>query len=161
MSALSEWLQENGLEQHLTLLEQNDVDLDTLRILRDGDLKELGLPFGARKRLLAAIKTLASGRAEPEEEQRRQLTVLFCDVVGYTKLAAELDPEILTDMVRGYEDLCAACVVRYDGYVFQRLGDGIVAFFGYPVAHEHEAERAIRAALDIIEGIKGVEHPLA
>lgn len=159
MSALLQWLRENGLEQHAALFEQNDVDLATLRILGENDLKELGLPFGARKRLLAAVKTLELGTA-PDEEQRRQLTILFCDVVGYTKLAAALDPEVLTGMVRGYEDLCAACVARYDGYLFQRLGDGIVAFFGYPLAHEREAERAIRAGLDILDGIRGVEHPL-
>ena len=83
--------------------------------------------------------------------ERRHLTVLFCDMVGYTELANRVDPEVLQTIIHAYEDACAACVERYEGYVFQRLGDGIVAFFGYPKAHEDEAERAIRAALDIIE----------
>jgi class 3 adenylate cyclase len=160
MIALPQWLRENGLEQHLPLLEENDVDLATLRILREDDLKELGLPFGARKRLLAALKHLEASSPDSEDEQRRQLTVLFCDIVGYTRLSAELDPELVTGVVRGYEDLCAACVARYEGYLFQRLGDGIVAFFGYPLAHEREAERAIRAGLDILEGVRGLEYQL-
>ncbi len=160
MIVLAQWLRDHGFEQHIALFEENDVDFETLRLLGDDDLKELGLAFGARKRLLAALKPMEREVADPEEEQRRQLTVLFCDVVGYTELAAELDPEILTDLVRGYEDLCAACVARYEGYLFQRLGDGIVAFFGYPLAHEREAERAICAARDILDGSGDLEHPL-
>jgi len=160
MIALPQWLREHGLEQHLELFERNEIDFETLGILTDQDLVELGLPFGARKRLLSRLKAPDLESAQAEDEQRRQLTVMFCDVVGYTKLAAELDPEILTDMVRGYEDLCAACVARYEGYLFQRLGDGIVAFFGYPLAHEREAERAIRAGLDILDGVRMLEHPL-
>jgi len=158
--ALAQWLRENGFEQYIALFEENDVDFPTLRLLRDEDLKELGLAFGARKRLLSALKSNEPKPVEPEDEQRRQLTVLFCDVVGYTKLAAELDPEILTGMVRGYEDLCAACVARYGGYLFQRMGDGIVAFFGYPLAQEREAERAVCAARDILDGCRELEHPL-
>lgn len=160
VTVLAQWLRDHGFEQHLALFEENDVDFATLRLLGDDDLKELGLAFGARKRLLAALKPAEREPASSEDEQRRQITVLFCDVVGYTKLAAELDPEILTGMVRGYEDLCAACVARYEGYLFQRLGDGIVAFFGYPLAHEREAERAICAARDILEGCGNLEHPL-
>lgn len=161
MTTLAQWLREHGLERYQDLLETNEIDFETLRILTEPDLVELGLPFGARKRLLAVMRASADAApAVPGDEQRRQLTVLFCDVAGYTKLAAELDPEILTDMVRGYEDLCAACVARYEGYLFQRLGDGVVAFFGYPLAHEREAERAIRAGLDILEGAGSLEHPL-
>jgi class 3 adenylate cyclase/predicted ATPase len=88
-----------------------------------------------------------------EQGERRQLTVLFCDMVGFTELASRLDPEVLQGIVRSYEDACAVCVTRYEGYVFQRLGDGIVAFFGYPLAHEAEAERAIRAGLEITESL--------
>lgn len=161
MTALAQWLRLHGLEQHLGLLEASDVDLATLQILSEADLAELGLPFGARKRLLAALRPSASAAQSGEEEQRRQITVLFCDVVGYTRLAAELDPEDLTAMMRGYEDLCAACVARYEGYLFQRLGDGIVALFGYPLAHEREAERAIRAGLDILEGAAGLDPALS
>ncbi|MFN4142402.1 AAA family ATPase [Aestuariivirga sp.] len=160
MSDLDSWLRAHGLEQHAELFSRNDVDLATLAILTERDLEELGLPFGARKRLLAAAKGLVKSGGSMEEEQRRQLTVLFCDIVGYTALSARLDPEILTGVVTSYENLCAICVARYEGYLFQRLGDGIVAFFGYPQAHEREAERAIRAGLDILEGAKGLDFPL-
>lgn len=149
MSMLPELFRANGLEKYLQLFVDNDVDEATLRILTDADLTELGLPFGARKRLLNAVASATAADAAPEEE-RRQLTVLFSDMVGFTALSERLDPEILKDVTRAYEDACAACVSRYDGYVFQRLGDGIVAFFGFPLAHERGAERAIRAARDIV-----------
>ena len=93
------------------------------------------------------------------EGERRQLTVLFCDMVGFTELASHVDPEVLQTIIRSYEDACAVCITRYDGYVFQRLGDGIVAFFGYPLAHEGEAERAIHAGLAIIESLSQLDVP--
>jgi len=93
------------------------------------------------------------------EGERRQLTVLFCDMVGFTELASRHDPEILQEIIRVYEDTCAAAIVRYEGYVFQRLGDGIVAFFGFPLAHEGEAERAIHAGLDIVDALSGIDVP--
>ena len=91
--------------------------------------------------------------------ERRQLTVLFCDMVGFTELANRVDPEVLHGIIRSYEDACAVCITRYEGYVFQRLGDGIVAFFGYPLAHEGEAERAIHAGLAIIESLSKLDVP--
>src|SRR5215211_7755276 len=96
---------------------------------------------------------LAVVSAHPPAGERRQLTVLFCDMVGFTELATRVDPEVLQGVIRSYEDACAVCITRYEGYVFQRLGDGIVAFFGYPLAHEGEAERAIHAGLAIIEAL--------
>jgi class 3 adenylate cyclase/predicted ATPase len=93
------------------------------------------------------------------EGERRQLTVLFCDMVGFTELANRVDPEVLQRIIRSYEDACAVCITRYEGYVFQRLGDGIVAFFGYPLAHEGEAERAIHAGLEIIATLSQLEVP--
>lgn len=159
MSELSAWLKENDLEQLEGVLTANDVDLATLLVLSESDLQELGLSFGMRKRLLAALKNSRKAD-EAADKQRRHLTVLFCDIVGYTALSEKHDPEILTGIALAYEDLCAACVSRYEGYVFQRIGDGIVAFFGYPLAHEREAERAIRSAFDILEGVKSLKHPL-
>ena len=160
MSDLSAWLTENNLSQIESLLVENDVDFATLMVLTESDLQELGLSFGLRKRVMAALKKAKPPAPAADEEQRRQLTVLFCDIVGYTLLASKLDPEVLSAIVHSYEDLCAACVSRYEGYVFQRQGDGIVAFFGYPLAHEREAERAIRSGLDILEGVKSLPHPL-
>lgn len=97
--------------------------------------------------------------SSPEEGERRQLTVLFCDMVGFTELANRVDPEVLQTIIRSYEDACAVCITRFEGYVFQRLGDGIVAFFGYPLAHEGEAERAIYAGLSIIESLSRLDVP--
>lgn len=159
-----EFLAAHGLEQYASLFAENEVDMATLQILTDADLKELGLPFGPRKRLLSALLDLRTPRTpEPlpaetpagspavTDGERRQLTVMFCDMVGFTELASRVDPEVLQQVIRQYEDICAACITRYEGYVFQRLGDGIVAFFGFPLAHEGEAERALRAGLEILE----------
>ena len=167
MSALRDWLQANGLDQYSDKFQANGIDLDVIASLSDADLRELGLNLGDRKRFLAAVATQSDPKAPtepslhvgPTEAERRQLTVLFCDMVGFTELASRVDPEVLQDIVRSYEDTCAACITRYEGYVFQRLGDGIVAFFGYPLAHEGEADRAIRAGLDIIEALSTLDVP--
>lgn len=162
-----EWLQALGLEQYASLFLENEVDFATVQVLTDADLKELGLPFGPRKRILSAVADIKAERANEtgsriarltpggtpavSDGERRQLTVLFCDMVGFTELAGRVDPEILRAVIRRYEDICAVCITRYEGYVFQRLGDGIVAFFGFPLAHEGEAERAVLAGLEIID----------
>jgi class 3 adenylate cyclase/tetratricopeptide (TPR) repeat protein len=155
--SLLEWLKAHDLERFHDLLAENEVDLATLRLLTESDLRELGLPFGPRKRILhllgeekALDKSAAQGTATGE---RRQLTVLFCDMVGSTELAYKFDPETQQIIIRAYEEACTTCVDRYEGYVFRTLGDGVVAFFGFPLAHESEAERAIRAGLDIVEAI--------
>ena len=157
MQSVSSWLKTLSLEQYSQVFVDNDVDLDVLRILCEKDLQDLGVSFGHRKKLLKAIAELNGAEAAQPAPgpaatpvaggERRQLTVLFCDMVGFTELASRVDPEVLQRIIRSYEDACAVCVTRYEGYVFQRLGDGIVAFFGYPLAHEGEGERAIRAGL--------------
>ena len=169
MQSVSSWLKSHNLDQYAEVFADNDVDFEVLRILGDKDLEDLGVSFGHRKKLLKAIgelngaedSALAPGPASSSsaEGERRQLTVLFCDMVGFTELASRVDPEVLQRIVRSYEDACAVCVTRYDGYVFQRLGDGIVAFFGYPLAHEGEGERAIRAGLEIIESLARLDVP--
>jgi class 3 adenylate cyclase len=151
MSTIVDWLRSAGLEQYTDLFVENEIDLATLAILTDDDLKELGLPFGPRKRIL---KALAEPERKQEEGERRQLTVLFCDMAGFTEMAVRLDPEVLRGIVQQYEQICTTCVERYEGHVFQRLGDGIVAFFGYPVADERDAERAILTGLDIVEALR-------
>jgi len=157
-ASIADWLGKIGFGQYAGLFVDNEVDLATLRLLTDADLKELGLPFGPRKRLLNALKQ----EAEPgpaAEGERRQLTVLFCDMVGFTELAQRVDPEVLQTIVGLYEDACSACISHYDGYIYQRLGDGIVAFFGFPLAHEGEAARAIRSGLEIVEAIARLDVP--
>ncbi|MGZ3338376.1 MAG: AAA family ATPase [Reyranella sp.] len=158
-TSIADWLKQLDLERYTALFIDNEVDLQTLKVLSDADLKEMGLPFGPRKRLLAALQQ-GHGRpiATPEGE-RRQLTVLFCDMVGFTELTLKVDPELLQSIVRRYEEACAACISRYDGYVYRLLGDGILAFFGFPLAHEGEAARAIRAGLEIVETISNLEIP--
>jgi class 3 adenylate cyclase len=170
---MSAWLQRLGLECYVSVFAENGVDLEALGLLSDADLERLGVLLGHRRKLLKAIAELngraasaATGPSGQEglpiresvgpEGERRQLTVLFCDMVGFTELANRVDPEVLQRIVRRYEDTCAVCVTRYEGYVFQRLGDGIVAFFGYPLAHEGEAERAIRAGLGIIDALSNL-----
>jgi class 3 adenylate cyclase len=180
MASIADWLKTIDLEQYAALFAENEVDFRTLQILTDQDLQELDLPFGPRKRLLNAMAEfkrceaaaldvarneaapgLHAGAAVTAVGERRQLTVLFCDMVGFTELASRLDPEDLQIIVSRYEDACAVCVTRYEGYVFQRLGDGIVAFFGFPLAHEGEAERAVHAGLAILETLADLDMPEA
>ncbi|UCD68069.1 MAG: hypothetical protein JSW48_15000, partial [Betaproteobacteria bacterium] len=165
MQSISEWLHSLGLGQYAQAFVDNDIDLALIARLSEQDLKELGVSsMGHRKKLLEAIAAPGASEAPVQSTdtatgERRQLTVLFCDMVGFTELASRLDPEDLQRIVRSYEDTCAAAITRYEGYVYQRLGDGIVAFFGYPLAHEGEAERAIRAGLDMIDALSRLDVP--
>ena len=169
MSDLLTWLEGQGLSKYAGVLADNEVDLEILPALSEQDLEKIGIPLGPRKKLLNAFAELRAGaagerRAEagsftPAGGERRQLTVMFCDMVGFTELASRLDPEVLQRIIHSYEDLCAVAITRYAGYVFQRLGDGIVAFFGYPLAHEGEAERAIHAGLEIVKALSKLEVP--
>src|SRR6185295_9471855 len=113
----------------------------------------------ARRRLLGGAEAVPENTSSEPAGERRQLAVLFSDLVGFTELAGRIDPEELHDLIRRYEDVCAGSVSRYEGYVFQRVGDGIVAFFGYPLAHEGEAERAIHAGLAIIKSLAQLAVP--
>jgi class 3 adenylate cyclase/tetratricopeptide (TPR) repeat protein len=179
------WLQRLGLEKYASVFAANDVDSEALPLLEESDLEKLGVSLGHRRRMLHALAhpgdvpavgapqrqpSLLAGGAmlgglpadtAAEAGERRHLTVLFCDMVGFTQLASSIDPELLQAIIQQYEDVCTACVEAYDGYVFQRLGDGIVAFFGYPVAHEDEAERGIRAGLDILAALARIDFPEA
>src|SRR4030095_5655530 len=85
--------------------------------------------------------------------ERRQLTVMFCDLVGSTALSEQLDPEELHEVVRLYQETCTAVIQRYEGYIAQHLGDGLLVYFGYPMAHEDDAQRAVRAGIEIIAGL--------
>ncbi|MDM0106333.1 AAA family ATPase [Variovorax sp. J22R24] len=177
MNKVQDWLEKHRLTQLAEILEREQIDWDALLVLSAEDLKDLGLPIGLRAKFSAALQSLREGASisnpladtRPEaagevagardEGERRQLTALFCDMVGFTELANRLDPEVLQRIVRRYEQVCSVCIARYEGYVFQLLGDGIVAFFGYPLAHEGEAERAIRAGLEIIDSLSKLDIP--
>src|SRR5262249_46734045 len=135
------------------------------------DLKELGVSaIGHRRLILVAVGELSSASAAPaidakpqrlDETQsvgeRRQLTVMFCDLVGSTALASQLDPEDMREVVRSYQRCCAEVIARYEGFVAQYLGDGIMAYFGYPQAHEDDAERAVSAGLDLVAAVAKLE----
>lgn len=170
--SLSDWLQLQGLEQYTQVLADNGVDLNSLRLLTDADLQALGVLLGHRRKLLHAIaglddstKTTAppepSETASHDDAERRQLSVMFCDLVGSTALSQRLDPEELRRLIRQYQDACVGAITRFEGYVAQYLGDGVLAYFGYPVALEGGAERAVHAALAVIERVRSLATELA
>src|SRR6185436_15377752 len=157
------WLASLGLERHLDALRREDVDLESAAELTDLDLERLGLSLGHRRRFLSAAARLrhraaAAAAAEPVDAaapplERRPVTVAFVDLVDATALAARLDPEEMQALLDRYRGACAAVVARFEGHVAQYLGDGILAYFGYPSALEHAAERAVRAALEIVRSV--------
>ena len=150
------WLRSLGLGQYEALFRASDIDADILPELTDVDLEKLGVSLGHRKRLLRAISGLAAAEtlgapsastgAKPHNAaERRQLTVMFCDLVGSTELSARLDPEDLREVISGYHRAVAEVVAGFDGFVAKYMGDGVLVYFGYPSAHEDDAERAVRA----------------
>jgi class 3 adenylate cyclase/tetratricopeptide (TPR) repeat protein len=156
MVDLKSWLEELGMGQYAQSFAANDIDFDVLPDLTEAELERLGVSLGHRKRLRRAITALTStanknpAAATPTQElqaERRQVTVMFCDLVGSTEMSTRLDPEELRDMVRAYQQICTEAIGRFEGFVAQYLGDGILAYFGYPSTHEGEAERAVRAGL--------------
>jgi class 3 adenylate cyclase/tetratricopeptide (TPR) repeat protein len=162
------WLRSLGLGQYEALFRASEIDADILSELTDVDLKELGVPLGHRKRLLRAIAGLAvaetlpapsaSTGAKPQDAaERRQLTVMFCDLVGSTALSARLDPEELRDVYAAYHRCVAAVIERSGGFVAKYMGDGVLAYFGYPRADEHDTERAVRAGLTLVEAVPGLD----
>ena len=157
---VGEWLRSLGLGQYEAAFRDNGVDADVLPDLSDADLEKLGVLLGHRRRLLKAIANpaapppLVAPNAQPappprNSAERRHLTVMFCDLVGSTSISAKLDAEDWRDLVGGYIDAASAAVTRMGGHVAKKLGDGIMALFGYPLAQENDAERALRAALEI------------
>jgi class 3 adenylate cyclase/predicted ATPase len=155
------WLQGLGLERYVQAFRDNDIDLDVLPSLTADDLIGLGVTsIGHRRKLLDAIAVLRSDvGAKPEEPaatlpaERRQLTVMFCDLVGSTELSTQLDPEDLREVIAAYHRAVADVVRTLDGFVARYMGDGVLAYFGYPRAHEDEAERAVRAGLGVIDAV--------
>ncbi len=161
MPDVSSWLAGIGLGQYAQLFSDNAVDGEILFDLTDADLAGLGIVLGHRKKILKAIEQLKPTSSLPaeasrHEAERRLLTVMFCDLVGSTELSSRLDAEDLRELLRHYQQACTSVVAAYDGFVAQYLGDGIMVYFGYPKAREDAAERAIHAALDIVEAVKGL-----
>jgi class 3 adenylate cyclase len=164
------WLGGIGLEQYAQTFRDNAIDADVLRDLTDEHLRELGLPLGARLKLLRAVaalgtseQTLASPEITPPaprtDAERRQVTVLFSDLVGSTALSARMDPEDLREVISAYQKCVAETVRRSGGFVAKYMGDGVLVYFGYPQAHEDDAERAVSAALELITAVGALKSP--
>jgi class 3 adenylate cyclase len=159
---VGDWLRSLGLGQYETLFRENDIDAGVLSDLTDGDFEKIGVSLGHRKRLLKAVAALTGlAPASPttstpitpasDAAERRQLTVMFCDLVGSTALAARLDPEDMREIIGAYHRCCQELISKAGGFVAKYMGDGVLAYFGYPQAHEHDAERAVRAGLALAE----------
>jgi class 3 adenylate cyclase len=174
MIELGDWLEAQGLGQYSRIFADNDIDLDVLVDLTDGDLEKLGLSLGHRRKLLRALakqKQESSRRqgsdtpetrpATPEahDAERRQVTVMFCDLVGSTELANLLDPEDVGALIHRFQHACAGAITRFDGFVAKFMGDGVLAYFGYPQANEDAAEHAVSSALAIIGAIGQLRRP--
>jgi predicted ATPase/class 3 adenylate cyclase len=169
MGELRDWLRSNRLEQYADAFEANDIDLDILPELTERDLEELGVSLGNRRRLMKAIAGRGAGQPPPKpaspdgsgsgEAERRQVTVLFADMVGSTALSAKVDPELLGALIRRYQDAAAGAIGRYGGFVAKFMGDGVLAYFGFPRAFEDAAERGVRAAIDILSEVGDIELP--
>ena len=169
MTDIRRWLEQHGLGKHAELFAENEIDFEVLPELEESDLESMGLALGPRKKLLKAIRALepsqsadSGGGAAPHappssEAERRQLTVMFADLVGSTELSQRLDPEDIRDINRAYQDTATAVIEEYAGYVARYMGDGVLAYFGYPRAHENDAERALRAGLKLIDGVSRLE----
>jgi class 3 adenylate cyclase len=170
---LGDWLRRLGLEQYEAAFRENEIDETVLPSLTTEDLKDLGVGIvGHRRKLLDAIAALRAQvvmptpqadvtpralRASKDIAERRQLTVMFADLVGSTALSAQLDPEELRDVIGAYHRRCAEIISESGGFVAKYLGDGVLAYFGYPQAHEENAEQAVGAGLALIEAIPKLE----
>jgi class 3 adenylate cyclase/predicted ATPase len=171
------WLRELGLERYEEAFQENEIDAQILPKLTADDLKDVGVTtVGHRRKLLEAIAALAeptsapraepsapaeaAPRARPSEAERRQLTVLFCDIVGSTALSARLDPEDMGAVMSAYHRATAKVIESFGGHVARYLGDGVLAYFGWPLAHEDDGERAVRAGLELVEAMAQLQlHP--
>ena len=175
------WLRGLRLGQYAAAFQENAVDAETLRQLTAEDLKELGVSLvGHRRKLLEAIAALTDDHVSSigsrsavafwnddgkergiETAERRQLTILFCDLVGSTALSAQLDPEDLRKLIHIYHAATAQEVERFGGFIAKYMGDGVLAYFGFPHAHENDAERALRTGLALVERVGQLQHDQA
>jgi len=166
MSTIAEWLNWLGMSEYAQRFAENDIDTSVLRHLTDQDLKELDVSLGHRRKMLAAIAELGGAVpasqptfTEPKTQdtaERRQVTVMFSDLVGSTALSARMDPEDLREVISAYQKCVAETVRRFGGFVAKYMGDGVLVYFGYPQAHEDDAERAVRAGLELVAAVAGL-----
>src|ERR1700726_3040894 len=165
MQQIGDWLKKLGMSEYAERFEENRIDPSVLPDLTDQDLERLGVLLGDRRKMARASRELA-GHAplaphfpavtearQQDAAERRQLTVMFCALVGSTTLSARLDPEDLREIIGAYQRCCAVQIELSGGFVAKYMGDGVLAYFGYPQAHEHDAERAVRAGLALVEAV--------
>jgi class 3 adenylate cyclase len=169
MPSVREWLASLGLSEYADRFAVHRIDFSILQNLTDKDLKdELGIvPLGDRRRLLRATAELASSttpklgpgsESNPRDEaERRQVTVMFADLVGSTALSTGMDLEDLREVISAYQKCVAETVLHFGGFVARYVGDGVLVYFGYPHAHEDDAERAVRAGLELITVVAGLK----
>jgi class 3 adenylate cyclase len=162
---ISDWLEALGMSEYAQRFAENDIDASVLPHLTDQSLKELGVSLGHRLKILAAVKELGGPTPGPAQSttltktkphdtaERRQVTVIFSDLVGSTALSARMDPEDLREIISAYQKCVAETVQRFGGFVAKYMGDGVLVYFGYPQAHEDDAERAVRAGLELIQAV--------
>jgi class 3 adenylate cyclase len=167
---IANWLDKLGMSEYAQRFAENRIDFSVLPDLTDQDLEKMGVVLGDRRKILRAIAGLVDGgkvaaqktAASPEASstarardaaERRQVTVMFSDLVGSTALSSRMDPEDLREVISAYQTCVAEIVKRFDGYVAKYMGDGVLVYFGYPQAHEDNAERAVRGGLAVIEAI--------
>lgn len=157
MSGIRLWLAALNLaEKYADTFISNEIDEDILADLTEPDLAGLGVALGDRKRILHAIAKPAAGATAltvgrvAMVAERRQLTVMFCDLVGFTQIAGQLDPEDLREVLQRHFEACAGAVRRYGGTVTKQMGDGLLVSFGHPQAHEDDPQRAVHAGLEMI-----------
>jgi class 3 adenylate cyclase len=164
MQPIADWLKKLGMSEYAQRFADNDIDASVLPELTDQDLKDLGVSLGHRRKMLRAIRgasvavteSSVPAATEPtrrDDAERRQLTVMFTDLVGSTALSTRLDPEDMRFVIGAYHKCVGETVARFDGFVAKYMGDGVLVYFGYPHAHEDDAERAVRAGLALIEAV--------
>src|ERR1700742_3683520 len=167
MAGIAEWLASIGLGEYARRFADNAIDLSVVRDLTEQDLKDIGVLLGHRRKMLRAISELKGGiplapqtGAAPmprDGAERRQLTLLFCDLVGSSALSARLDPEDLRALIGAYHACIAEVIARNEGGIARYMGDGALAYFGYPQAHEDDAEQATRAGLALVDAVATLE----
>jgi class 3 adenylate cyclase len=169
MQEIADWLEKLGLSEYAQLFTDHKIDISVLGYLTDQDLKDIGIPLGHRRKILAAIGELTGAAEEPpkpaagkepethDAAERRQLTVMFSDLVGSTALSTQMDPEDLREVISAYQKCVAETVHRFEGFVARYMGDGVLVYFGYPRAHEDDAEQAIRAGLELITAVSALK----
>jgi class 3 adenylate cyclase/predicted ATPase len=172
MPEIADWLEQLGMPEYVACFAEHKIDVTVLVYLTDQDLKDIGIPLGHRRKLLAAIPGLAAApatakhadavkRDDNDTAERRQVTVMFSDLVGSTSLSARMDPEDLREVLSEYQNCAVDIIHRFDGFVAKYMGDGLLIYFGYPQAHEHNAERAVQAGLELIAAIGSLQSSAA